>query len=140
VEKKKVLDFLNKQQLGVLSTVTLDGNPESAVVGFGVMDNLELFFGTQNYTRKYKNLIVNKNVSFVTGWDDNITIQYEGISQELSANDGALNEYKETYFAKNPNARKYINAPGQTFFKVFPIWIRYSNLNTNPKEIFEIKF
>jgi uncharacterized pyridoxamine 5'-phosphate oxidase family protein len=134
--KKKIFEFLKQLKIGVISTVDQHGKPESAVVGFGVMDNLELFFGTNISTRKYKNVKENPNISFVIGWDEGITVQYEGVASEFA--DDQVEQYKEAYFQKNPTAKKFANNPGQTYFKVSPTWIRYTDLS-NPEGIFEIK-
>ena len=137
-KKKKILDFLNGLLLGVLSTVNEQNKPESAVMGFGVMDNLELFFGTNNFSRKYKNLKSHPNISFVIGWDNDVTVQYEGVASEFTNN--SVEAYKRIYFMKNPEAKKYEKYPGQTFFKVIPKWIRYSDLSEDPGEVFEVTF
>ena len=70
------------------------------------------------------------------GWDENITVQYEGEASELKGEE--MNKYKEIYFEKNPRAKKWEEREGITYFKVVPKWIRYSDLNKNPWEIFEI--
>ncbi|MBU2632740.1 pyridoxamine 5'-phosphate oxidase family protein [Patescibacteria group bacterium] len=137
-KKKIVFDFISKQTLAVLSTVNLKNNPESAVLEFGETENLELIFDTYNSARKYKNLKQNANVAFVIGWDDNITIQYSGKAEELSGEE--KEKYKKIYFSKNPDAKRWENKKGMAYFKVTPSWIRYSDLNKNPWEIFEIKF
>ncbi|KKR71497.1 MAG: hypothetical protein UU14_C0026G0007 [Candidatus Roizmanbacteria bacterium GW2011_GWB1_40_7] len=118
--KQVILDFIKKQKLAVISTVGIDNKPESAVLEFGETEELELIFDTLTSSRKYKNLQTNKNVSFVVGWDENITVQYEG------------------YWNKNPKAQRWESTEGITYFKVAPKWIRYSDLNKNPWDVFEI--
>jgi len=50
-------ELINKQpKLCVLATVSRDGSPESAVVGYAVKDDLTLIFITKKGTRKYTNL------------------------------------------------------------------------------------
>lgn len=135
--KKIILNFLKNQPLAVISTV--DGNkPESAVLEFGQNDNLELIFDTFTSSRKYKNLQNNKQVSFVIGWDENITVQYEGLAEELTGKDIKL--YQELYWEKNKDAKRWEKREGITYFKVVPTWIRYSNLNKDPWDVFEITF
>ncbi len=73
---------------------------------------------------------------FVIGWDENITVQYEGEASELKGE--KLNKYKEIYFKKNPRAKKWEGREGITYFKIIPKWIRYSDLNKDPWEVFEI--
>ena len=60
VIKRKVFDFLSKNELGIISTIHSDKNaPESAVIGFGNNESLELIFGTsirQESTKIYKKI------------------------------------------------------------------------------------
>lgn len=136
-KKQIIREFISQQKLAVLSTINVQGNPQSAVLEFGDTDELELIFDTFRTARKYGNLQKNKNVSVVIGWDDNITVQYEGRAKELQG--GELEKYKKEYFRKNPKAKRW-ETKGVTYFKVTPTWIRYSDLNKNPWEIFEITF
>ena len=134
--KQVILDFIKKQKLAVISTVGIDNKPESAVLEFGETEELELIFDTLTSSRKYKNLHTNKNVSFVVGWDENITVQYEGVAEEVKGEDAK--RYQQTYWNKNPKAQRWESREGITYFKVAPKWIRYSDLNKNPWDVFEI--
>ena len=80
-KKKKILDFIKKERLGIISSINEEGKPESGVIAFAETDNLDLIFGTSCDFRKYENINNNQNVSFVIGWDE-ITIQYEGVAKE----------------------------------------------------------
>ena len=130
-----ILDFIKNHKIAVISTVG-DNKPESAVLEFGETNDLELIFDTFITSRKYKNLQKNKNVSFVIGWDEDITVQYEGIAEELTGESGA--KYKQAYWAKNPKAKRWESNKEITYFKVTPRWIRYSDLNQDPWDVFEI--
>ncbi len=132
-----VLELLRKTKLAVISTVGEDA-PESAVLEFAETEDLELIFDTLSSSRKYRNLQKNHNASFVIGWDDNLTVQYEGIVQELLSEE--LERYKQIYFKKNPKAKRWEHVEGIRYFKVTPRWIRYSDLNQHPWDIKEIKF
>lgn len=135
---KIIRDFIKQQRIAVLSTVNSQGNPQSAVLEFGETDELEIIFDTFSSARKYKNLKQSNNVSLVIGWDNNITIQYEGEATELK--DKELERYKKEYFRENPEAQRWESKKGMTYFKVRPTWIRYSDLNKSPWKIFEITF
>ncbi len=139
MEKEKVLNFIKGERLAVLSTVTPDNKSESAVLEFGETDNLEIIFDTFHTYRKYQNLQHNQNVSLVIGWDDEITVQYEGVARELTSEE-EIKKYQQIYFAKNPKAEKFSKLPEIRYFVVEPTWIRYSNLGVEPWEVFEIKF
>lgn len=133
--KKIIFDFIKKQKLAVISTIG-DFKPESAVLEFGETEDLELIFDTLTSSRKYKNLKVNKDVSFVIGWDENITVQYEGEAEEIKGE--KAKKYKQTYWIKNPKAQRWEANKEITYFKVTPKWVRYSDLNKNPWDVFEI--
>lgn len=135
-KKQTILSFIKKQKLAVISTVNSNCMPESAVLEFGETEDLELIIDTFTSSRKYKNLQTNKNVSFVIGWDDDITIQYAGIAEEVKGD--KAKKYQEAYWNKNPKAQRWETREGITYFKVTPKWIRYSDLNKDPWNVFEI--
>lgn len=135
-QKKIILDFIKKQRLAVISTVGIDSKPESAVLEFGETEKLEIIFDTFSTSRKYKNLQTNKNVSLVIGWDENITVQYEGVAEEVRGKEAK--EYQQIYWNKNPKAQRWESREDITYFKVMPKWIRYSDLRKDPWEVFEI--
>lgn len=136
-KKRFVYQFLNNQELAVISTVSPEG-PQSALVGFGENEGLELIFGTTSLTRKYKNLKNDPKVSAVIGWEENKTLQYEGEAEELEGKE--LEKFRKIYFKKNPKAKKYEDEPGEVYFKITPKWIRYTELKNDCWEVFEITF
>jgi general stress protein 26 len=123
-----LLRFLQQHRLGVLATASESGAPESAVVGIAVSDDLELIFDTLDNTRKCRNLRRNPNISVVIGWDKEITVQYEGIADEPRGTE--LNRLKKVYFAAYPDGPLRQSWPGITYFRVRPIWARYSDFNS----------
>lgn len=135
--KQKVLNLIKELSICVLSTVdNINMKPQSAVVNFAQNDHLELIFHTFNFSRKYKNLKVNTNVSVVIGWEEGLTVQYEGVAVELSGEE--RNIYKQLYFNKLPEMKRWEGADGITYFKIVPSWIRLTDLNTYPWTIHEI--
>lgn len=136
-QKKAIHDFIKTHDLTVISTVGSDSVPESAVIRFAQTPRLELVFLTFTNSRKYKNIMANHSVSFVIGWDERITVQYVGLAEELQGKDKS--RYQKLFYAKNPKAIKWEEKKTVAFFKVVPKWIRYSDLNKDPWEIFELK-
>lgn len=62
--KRRIYDFLKGQHVGVLSTVTPDGNPHGSVVYY-VLDNaFRVHILTKTGTRKYDNIVHNHHVLF----------------------------------------------------------------------------
>ena len=138
VKKELILNFIKKHTIGVLATATPDGLPEAAVIEFAETDNFELIFDTFTTYRKYKNLKNNSRVAFVIGWDENVTVQYEGVAEELAGDE--LKRYKKIYFKKNPDAQKWERFKETTWFRITPKWIRYRDGNASPMAIHEISF
>jgi|SRR5580704_5276474 pyridoxine/pyridoxamine 5'-phosphate oxidase len=129
--RSDLLNFLRQHRLGVLATVSESGAPESAVVGIAITDNLELVFDTLDNTRKCHNLRRNRNISFVIGWDKEITVQYEGIADEPQGDE--LNRVKQVYFTAYPDGPQRESWAGITYFRVRPKWVRYSDFNAGGK-------
>lgn len=95
---------------------------------------MTLFLTRENIETSKKN----NNIAFVIGWDQDITVQYEGKAFKLDGEE--LDKYKETFFKKLPHARKWEKAAGIKFFKVIPKWVRYSDLRKQPWDVLEVKF
>lgn len=96
----ELLAFLQKHRLGVVATTSPDGDPQSAVVGIAVTDQLEIVFDTLSTTRKCRNLRRHPQISVVVGWDQEITVQYEGIADEPTGSE--LERLKRLYFLVYP--------------------------------------
>ncbi|MFA5954480.1 MAG: pyridoxamine 5'-phosphate oxidase family protein [Patescibacteria group bacterium] len=133
--KQKILEFIKAHHIAVVATTDTE-KPEAAVVEYGETDELELIIDTFISSRKSKNILHNPNVALVIGWDNNITLQYEGEATELKGSE--LEKSKEIYFKKNPRAKEWDGREGIVYFKIIPKWIRYSDLNKHPWEVFEI--
>ena len=128
--------FVHQHTLAVIATQG-ESCPESAVIEFG--DNgLELIFDTYRDSRKCQNIERSAKVSFVIGWDENKTVQYEGEAVLLKGDE--KERYKQLYFAKLPEAQKWQHEPGILYYKVLPKWIRFSNLNVHPWDVKEFNF
>ncbi len=139
MNKQDILSYLKRHMLTVISTCGEDHQPESALIGFGQTDGLELIIGTNTKTRKYKNIIQNPHVSLVIGWDsDNTSVQYEGIAKQLDDVQGDM--YIAAYHKKVPTAARFRHEPGQVYFLITPTWIRYVDLKKGDGGNEEIKF
>jgi pyridoxine/pyridoxamine 5'-phosphate oxidase len=125
-------------KLGVLSSIGPSGNPQSALVGFAVTENLEIIFDTVKSSRKYNNLIARPECAFVFGWSGEQTVQYEGIAEELAGE--SLRRYQDIYFRVWPDGPARANWPGIVYFVVRPNWVRYSGFDQNPPLIREFTF
>jgi general stress protein 26 len=130
--------FMNEQRLGVLATTDGAGRPEAALMGFAVTAELELIFDTVKSSRKYPNLKQNPRVAWVIGCTSEVTVQYEGIAQELAGEE--LAKYKKPYFAAFPDGPTRESWPGITYFVVRPKWVRYCDYHPETRRIEEQEF
>jgi pyridoxine/pyridoxamine 5'-phosphate oxidase len=130
--------FIEQSKLGVLSSIGPAGEPQSALVGFAVTDDLQIVFDTVKTSRKYGNLKARPACSFVFGWTGEQTIQYEGIAEELDGRQ--LHRYQEVYFRTWPDGPSRSQWPGIVYFLVKPKWMRYSDFDKSPPLIVEFTF
>jgi hypothetical protein len=130
----KLVDFIGACDLGVVSYLSTEGRPQSAVVGIAVTPELEVIFDTVSSSRKYSCLKTRAECSIVI-WSGEVTLQYEGIAEET-----VDDRYKEAYFKKMPDGRDRLSWPGITYFVVRPKWIRYSDFVARPPVIEEFSF
>ena len=138
---QELTDFILLQRLAVVSSVTADGTPQSALVAVAVTRELELVFDTLNTSRKYVNLKRDPRISAVLGgWQegDERTVQYEGIADFPAG--AELESIQRTYFDVFPDSRYRLSWPGICYVRVKPAWVRFSNFNISPPEIVELKF
>lgn len=98
---KEVHEFMNKERLAVLSTVTDSGQPQAALMGMAVTPPLEIIFDTVKSSRKYPNLKKNPRVAWVVGCTTEVSVQEEGLAEEFAREE--LSKYKKIYFATFPD-------------------------------------
>jgi hypothetical protein len=134
----EIYQFIANEKLGVLSSISADGTPQSALVGIAVTPELEIIFDTLLSSRKAHNLTLNPRCSFVIGWSGEITVQLEGAARQPSG--PALEHYQKIYFTRWPDGPARLKWPGISYFVVRPIWVRYSDYDQNPPLIQEFNF
>jgi hypothetical protein len=135
VDLQDVQRFLSRYRYGVVSSISEEGTPQSALVGIAITSELEVIFDTVKSSRKYANLIRKPSCSFVIGWEGEQTVQLEGAAVDPRGSD--LSRYQEVYFSVWPDGRARTSWPGITYFVVHPHWIRYSDFDANPPLIQE---
>ncbi|HVY25889.1 MAG TPA: pyridoxamine 5'-phosphate oxidase family protein [Polyangiaceae bacterium] len=121
----ELLTFLRKHRYAVEASTAPGGAPQAAVVGVAVSDELELVFDTLGTTRKAQNLRRDPRVALVVGWDDEQTVQLEGIADEPMGDE--LARLKRVYFAQFPDGPERERWPDITYFRVRVRWARYSD-------------
>jgi pyridoxine/pyridoxamine 5'-phosphate oxidase len=127
---EEVFDIAKTKRYLVVSTVNESGAPEAALMGFALTQAKEVVFDTLSTSRKAVNLARNPAAALVIGWDDNISLQIEGIARRPAGND--LASAKAAYFGEWPDGRARENWPNIAYVVVQPKWIRYANYSGAP--------
>lgn len=125
MDRAELLSFLRRHRYCVQASVNADGAPQAAVVGFAVTDDLELVFDTLGGTRKAHNLRLEPRIALVIGWDDDQTVQLEGVADEPSGPE--LARLKRVYFGVFPDGVARESWADISYFRVRPHWARYSD-------------
>jgi general stress protein 26 len=128
--------FMSRHRYGVVSSISENGTPQSALVGIATTPELEVIFDTVKSSRKYSNLIARPACSLVVGWSGEQTVQFEGIATEPKGSE--LARFQNLYFAAWPDGPERMKLPGVVYFVVRPRWIRYSDYDQKPPVIEEI--
>lgn len=129
----ELLQFLRAQPWAVEASVSGQGNPQAAVVGVAVTDRLELVFDTLSASRKAANLREHPRIALVMGWDDGQTAQVEGLADEPAGDE--LRQLQDVYLHRFPDGHERAALFGITYFRVSPLWIRYSDFRTKPPTV-----
>jgi len=71
MNREALLTFLRLHRWAIEATSTLSGEPQAAIIGIAVTDDLELVFDTLSSSRKSGNLRANPRIALVIGgWND----------------------------------------------------------------------
>ena len=141
-DTQTIEDFLKANKLATIATIGADsGRPQSALVSFAELSSLEIVFQTVEHSRKYRNLIDDKAVALVIGWDlqNYRTLQYEGVAEQIPADEAASYHH---YFTdkESPSSEVILKNPRARFFRVKPTWLRYSDYSCGHPEFIEHTF
>jgi hypothetical protein len=138
MDKATIHSFLLQHRYAVISSLSTDNTPQSALIGIAVSPDLEIIFDTVKSSRKYPNLTANPNCSLVIGWENEQTLQFEGRVHEPQGPD--LAHYQKIYFDAWPDGPARLHWPGLVHLVVHPAWLRYSDFNPSPPQISELTF
>jgi len=132
MEKDFLYNFISQHRYAVLSTVSAEGNPEAALVGFAVAPDLRLIIDTIRTSRKFTNLSLNCYIALVIGWENERTVQYEG--RVIFQAGKEFNKMLDLYLKAFPDAKERKEYwKDIAHFIVVPEWIRYSDFNDPPR-------
>ena len=132
ITRSQLIRFLQRQRLGVVSSLATDGAPQSAVVGIATSESGEIVFDTLGASRKARNLRRDPRASLVV-WENERTVQLEGLADEPTGSE--LDRLREVYFAAYPDGRERLAWPGLTHFRIVPSWARFSDFEASPERL-----
>lgn len=138
LNRTALLGFLRSHRYVVQSSTHPSEAPQSAVVGIAVSESFEIVFDTLATSRRAQNLRHNSLIAFVIGGlvsNDERTVQYEGIADELSGSDRT--RLRDLYYTVFPDGQERLKWSGLIYIRTVPTWLRYSNYNQDPPEIHE---
>jgi pyridoxine/pyridoxamine 5'-phosphate oxidase len=134
---QQVFDIAKRKRFLIVSTVNESGAPEAALMGFALTQANEVVFDTLSTSRKAVNLARNPAAALVIGWDDNVSLQIEGLARRPVGDD--LASAKEAYFREWPDGPARESWPDIAYVVVQPRWIRYSNYAAGPPVVEEFR-
>ncbi len=134
---EEVFDIAKSKRYLVVSTVNESSAPEAALMGFALTQAKEIVFDTLSTSRKAVNLARNPATALVIGWDENVSLQIEGVARRPVGED--LASAKAAYFREWPDGRARENWPNIAYVVVQPKWIRYSNYAAGPPVVEEFR-
>jgi general stress protein 26 len=137
MKRSELIEFARAQKWAVEASVSNEGAAQAAVIGVAISDDFELVFDTLKETRKAQNLRKNPKIALVLGWDEGITLQIDGVADELLPGTSDFERLKKIYLAKFPDGVERESLPNITYFRVKPRWTRYSDFTKTPPLIIE---
>lgn len=131
--QQAIHDFLNSNEISVLTTLLANGTPHSATLHFShQQEPLEFYFSTKRTSVKCENLLDGKPsaASMVVGFSTEnwITLQLRGVVQVIT-NKIEQEKVQEIHYAKHPGSKRYKDDAETVFLKFTPNWWRYSDLS-----------
>jgi len=126
---RRVLDFLAKNRVCVLSVLLKDGSPHTAAMHYSHINSpLEIYIQTENTSRKCQALLKGKPIksSVVVGFseDEFRTLQLDGNIKIVNKN--KLKNIHDIHYKKHPEAKQWKDDPATVFLIFKPTWWRYT--------------
>jgi|SRR6185437_1828568 len=138
--KTKFLDFVKSKFTAVIATVSYTGKPTAATIYFIMDENLNMYFLTKKFARKFENLQNDHNVALVIGIDNEpATAQIEGIASQIINEkelDLRLGQLQEKFFNNDfvaPLFQLSSDKNDLILYKITPKWIRWLDLRGESK-------
>lgn len=136
MKPEDLVAFVRDRRLAVVATAGPDGHPEAALVGIAATEECELVFDTSVRSRKHENLLRDRRVAVVVGWDDEVTLQIEGTADKPAGVD--RDRCLAAYFEQYPDGRQRAEDPDITHFRIRPRWARRADFRPSTFGVEEV--
>ena len=125
MRRAELIDFVRQRGLAVVATTSGTGAPEAAVVGITATDLGELVLDTAVDSRKADNIRRDPRVAVVIGWDDEQTLQIEGIADFLTGDERDRCSASTSVSTRTDGTARRI--PNICHVRINPSWGRHSD-------------
>lgn len=131
-DQNKVLEFLKEHYIGVLASVTEEGEPHASAIYFTVYEDLSFSFTTKRSTQKYKNISANPKIMLaVYDGKTQTAVQLGGTAVEVTGEAELQSIYAGTLRATKATSDDIVPPIAKisgmyVAYKVSPDTIRYS--------------
>lgn len=129
--QKRIYDFLQSNQVGVLSSVDPDNNPHASVIYYSLDKSFQITFITKSKTKKFDNITHNNHVMLLVYNAENQTVAqvvgkaYQLVNSDKMA-DVAASVYAANLISSNDDIPPVAKLSGGEYvlFKIVPVQIR----------------
>src|ERR1700685_1964518 len=119
-----MLAYMRRHKLAVVATIGAGGAPQSALVGVGATQALEVVFDTLSTTRKHANLQRDHRIAVTFSGPGEQTLQYEGVALPVSVVSAEDEVYRQAYYEAWPEGRQHLQWQNLVYWRVVPRWAR----------------
>jgi hypothetical protein len=136
--RDELLRLTRQRYIATLATASPEIQPQAAPMRYAVTDDFEIVMGTLQTSRKYANLQRNPKVAVLV-WDSLFSIQIDGIFDQPGGLD--LERLRDFFANEQPlEARIRAGRPAHLFFRIRPLWARYSDFMYEPGRVLTLDF
>lgn len=135
MELAAFVEYVRSRGAAVIATTGSDGTPEAALIGVSATDRGEVVFDTSASSRKYTNVILKPRVALVIGWENETTLQLEGLAEPVPEEDRV--RCAGAYFELYPDGAERAHHADIVLMRVLPRWLRLSDFRPGSFSITE---
>jgi hypothetical protein len=136
--RDEMLRLTRQRYIATLATASPEIQPQASPMRYAVTDDFEIVMGTLQTSRKFANLQRNPKVAVLV-WDGMFSIQIDGIFDLPSGAD--LERLRDFFAHEQPlEARIRAGRPTHVYFRIRPLWARYSDFMVEPGRVLTLDF